>query len=73
MELAHADLGSEGKFELKLEGGKLVAVINYSGADAEGALSVALKPSVFIDKLKALIPGKIDDMFFDLLLAKLSA
>ena len=71
MELSHVAIGSEGVLDLKLEGGAVVLAVGYKGADADASLSVALKPKMFVEKLKALIPGQIDDMIFDVLLAQL--
>ena len=72
MELGHIAVGAEGVLDLKLEGGAVVLSVGYKGADADASLSVALKPQAFVEKLKSLIPGTIDDVIFDIILAQLS-
>jgi hypothetical protein len=41
--------------------------MDYDGVQADASLAIKLEVDMFIDQLKALIPGKIDDMIFDLL------
>ena len=72
MEIGHIAVGAEGMLDLKLEGGAVVLAVGYKGADADAMLSVSLKPQAFVEKLKAMIPGSIDDVIFDLILAQLS-
>lgn len=71
MELGNVAVGPEANLVLKLEDGKVKVMLKYAGADVEADLGVALKPDAFVAKLKEMIPGKVDDMVFDLILAQL--
>jgi len=71
MDIVNQPVGGEGDVKVVLEGGKLKLVVGYDGKGVDGSLSVALDPKYFVDKLKAAIPGQIDDMLFDALLAML--
>lgn len=65
MDVIDKPLGSEGHIDVKLEGGN--AVISITHNHASGSVSVVAKENAkyFLDKLKVLIPGKIDDMVID--------
>lgn len=65
MDVVDTKLGSEGSLDIKLEGGKLV--ISISHVHASGELSLMVKEDVkyFLEKLKAAIPGKFDDIVID--------
>ena len=73
MELAHGELGAEGAFDLKIEGGKVVLVGAHNSKGAEIGACVKVSPDYFIDKLAAAIPGKIDDMVLGMLKEALKA
>lgn len=66
-ELLDGQLGPETNYDLSLENGKLTLSVKYDGTQTGAELKVSLKADAFIDKLKTLIPGKIDDMVLDLL------
>jgi hypothetical protein len=67
VDLAQGQVGPEAKYKLSLESGKLMISMDYDGVQADASLAIKLEVDMFIDQLKALIPGKIDDMIFDLL------
>lgn len=71
MDLAHVPVGPEAAIDLKLEGGAVKLIVGYKGADADVQLVGALKPKAFVEKLKVMIPGQIDDAIFDLILAQM--
>lgn len=54
---------ASGELKLKLEGGKLIVMLDTKGVD----VSVALEADYFIDKLAEVIPGEIDDAVFAIL------
>lgn len=53
--------------ELKLIDGKVRLDLNYDGKGANAGVFVELEPEYFLEKLKNLIPGKIDDTIIDML------
>ena len=65
------DLGKEADLEISVapEGVKLALV--YQGKGAEAGAHISLKPEYFVEKLKAAIPGQIDDLVLDGLLKML--
>lgn len=71
MEVAKVAIGAEASVELKLEDGMIKVVGVQDGADGKVKLEISFKPQAFVAKLKAAIPGQIDDMIFDVLLAQL--
>lgn len=66
MDVVSTALGSEGTLKLELVGGKIVLTITH--LHASGALSVVAKEDAkyFLEKLKDVIPGTIDDMLITL-------
>ncbi len=73
MEVVSGALGPEGKYDLKIEGGKIVAAVTYDGADLDGFLTMSLDLGQLKETVKKTIPGKIDDAVIDLLFAALMA
>lgn len=73
MELAEKQLGPEAKLDFKLEGGKLVLSVALDSKGLDGKLELSLSPEYFAEKLKASIPGGIDDAIINLLLGVLKA
>lgn len=71
MEIAKGSIGPEASYDLELKDGGVSIVITYVGADAKAKLEASLSVDVFIDKLKKLIPGTIDDAILDGLKAAL--
>ena len=67
MELADKELGAEGDLHLELKEGKVVLTINHASKALEAQLSASVDPDYFIDKLKVLIPGSVDDAIFDVI------
>jgi hypothetical protein len=64
-------VGSEGELHVSLVDKKLVITLTHDSKGAEAKISVALKPEYFLAKVKAAIPGPIDDTVIDLLAAAL--
>ena len=60
-EIVQGQVGPELKYDIKFEGGKLVVLIGYDGADADAEISLKMDASkfvdLFIDKLEGAIPG----------------
>ena len=65
------ELGKELSLDIKLENGmvKIEVVADMKGVDV--GLSVALEPEYFISKLTAAIPGEVDNMLGQMLIAAL--
>lgn len=72
-ELAEVALGSEGKLELDVKGGKLVMRVSYDGKQVDAAAEVAADVELFLDKLAAKIPGAVDDAIIGVMKAALKA
>ncbi len=73
MDLAQGQIGSEASYDVKLTNGKLVLTASYAGLEAGASVSVSVEPGLFLDKLKAVIPGQIDDAVIELLKNALKA
>lgn len=65
------ELGKEGKVDIKLANGKLYLIGGYDGVDLDAKLEVGIEVDVLFDKLKAKIPGQIDDAIIEVLKAAL--
>lgn len=72
-ELLAKDLSAEAKLSLELVGGKLQLKLDYDGKGAGASVAVNLEPDYFIEKLAALIPGKLDDAVLEILKSALKA
>ena len=59
-------LGSEGKIDIQLVGGKVVLTMTDVHASGSVSLSVSEDAKYFLEKLKVLIPGTIDDYLISL-------
>lgn len=66
-------LGPEAKASLEVVDGKVVVSIKYDGAQASALASVSLSIEEYAKMLKEAIPGQIDDMVIDLLVAALKS
>lgn len=73
MELADVKIGSQGELKVELVGGNLKITGGSLSSEVEVSASVVVHPDVLIDKLAALIPGKIDDAIFGVLKVALKA
>ena len=73
MDIVNEKLGSEGGVELAVQDGKIVLTAKDTHASGEVALSVSEDIGYFLDKLAALIPGKVDDAIFEVLKGALKA
>lgn len=60
-ELVHAPLGSVGEFDIGLKDGKVELKLQAGVEGVAAGLVVTVSPRVFLDKLAAAIPGKLDD------------
>jgi len=56
-------------YDLELVGANLKLVVGSQAEGVSASLVVLVEPGHFLDKLKALIPGKIDDAVIDVLKA----
>lgn len=50
-------IGSEAKFKLGLENGKVILSLVYDGKGVDGTVSAAVDGAYFCDELAALVPG----------------
>lgn len=71
MDVANTKIGSEGNLSLKLEGGKVILTITHVHASGELSVSAKEDAKYFLEKLKVLIPGSIDDMLINIAEASL--
>lgn len=65
--MLEGNIGPEAKYDLKIEKGEVVVLLDYKGADARAKLEAAMPIDAWLEKLKAAIPGKIDDYLIDAL------
>lgn len=63
------ELSKELDLEIKAEAGKVKLILKYEGAGGEVIMSGAVKAEYFGAKLKEAIPGQIDDMIVDAVIA----
>ncbi len=71
MDVANVAIGAEGALNLKLEGGKIVLTITHVHASGEVVISAKEDAKYFLEKLKGVIPGTIDDMLINVAEASL--
>jgi hypothetical protein len=66
---------SKGEVDLDVafKQGKLQLTVKYDGKGADASVTVALESEYFLSKLKAAIPGQVDDAVINLLLAAMKA
>lgn len=57
----------EAALDVDFVDGKLRLSVSYDGKGADAGLYVDVEPDYFLDKLKAVIPGSIDDAIIDML------
>ena len=62
-----AEEKKEFDFDFELKDGKVVMVAKYSGKGLESELVNKVHPEYFLEKLKKLIPGEVDDKIIDFL------
>lgn len=67
-EMVGGAIGPEAMYGLKLVDGNVVVEIKYDGKGVDGGAYVKMAPEYFVGKLKEMIPGKVDDMVFDVLI-----
>lgn len=72
-EIVGGALGPEAKFALKRDGLKVIATVALDTKGVDASVSVGVEGDYFVDQLKELIPGKIDDAIFDMLKVALKA
>ena len=73
MDIVQGQVGPEASYDLKMEGGQLKLSANYKGVQAGASASISVEPGLFLDKLKALIPGQLDDALIELVKGALKA
>lgn len=71
MDVVNQPIGAEGNLSVKLEGGKLVVAITHVHASGEVTIVAKEDAKYFLEKLKVVIPGKIDDYLIDIAAAAL--
>jgi hypothetical protein len=57
----------EATLDVDFKEGKLRLSVSYDGKGADAGLFVDIDPDYFLDKLKAVIPGQIDDAIIEML------
>lgn len=62
MDVVHMPIGPEMMLDLKMVDGKMVISVAQMGADGFVKLEAGVSPKPFLAKLKAAIPGQVDDM-----------
>ncbi len=66
-EIVNAEISGESDFDLKFEDGKIKFLVSYDGKGANGGVYIDVEPDYFLDKLKVMIPGELDDKLIDML------
>lgn len=66
-ELVGGKIGEKVGYSLELVEGNLKLSGKFDGPGVDVELAIISEPSVFLDKLKAVIPGQIDDAIIDAL------
>lgn len=61
MELGQGQIGSEAKYSVVIENGKLLLKLDYAGQLGGAGLYASVGARQVLDALKAAIPGVIDD------------
>ena len=72
MEILNAKNG-EVEFAVKIEKGIVSLEVGYQGAGAGAGVKINLEADYFLDKIKAAIPGQIDDSVIDLIKVAIKA
>jgi len=72
-ELLAKELGAEADLSIALVAGKLELKLSYDGKGAGASVAVNLEPDYFIEKLAAVIPGKLDDAVLEILKSALKS
>lgn len=77
MEVVQGKIGPETTYDVKIEDGKLLADFDFKGAQAGATLHGYVDAAAVVLALKNhvadKIPGKVDDMVFDLIIASLKS
>lgn len=66
-EIVGGALGPEAKYDLAIKDGKVQLSLSYGGAETDATLQINVSAAVFLDKLKAMIPGQVDDLLIGML------
>lgn len=70
-DLAEGNIGSGGKYSLKLEGSKLQVEAGYGEGAVSGSVALSLDIKEVLILLKDKIPSKIDDVIIDFIIDEL--
>jgi hypothetical protein len=65
--LVGVEFSSEAGVDLQWKEGKLRMVMSYDGKGVDAGVYCDLEPDYFLEKLKAAIPGDVDDKVIDML------
>ena len=71
--LVDKDLGDKGELKLDLVNGDLKFTVSYAVTGVTGGVSITVSADELLDKLKAVIPGEIDDAVIDIVKAALKS
>lgn len=68
-DLLDQKIGAEGLVTIKYIDNKLVMEVGYDGKGADAGMFIKVEPGYFLDQLKEVIPGTLDDKIIDMLKA----
>lgn len=69
LEIVEGKIGEVGAYDVELKAGKLTAKIGITGpaGAVSGEMVVSIDGALLLDKIKAEIPGEVDDAFINIL------
>ncbi len=65
--IVDGSIGPEAKYDLAVKDGEVIMTVDYKGADGRVKLEAGASVDAWLEKLKAAIPGQIDDFIIDAL------
>lgn len=68
-DIASTALGDKGKLKLEFKEGALVLSVDYDGKMFDAGMSVKVDAESVLQALKLAVPGKIDDLVIDEIIA----
>ena len=69
--LYEGKLGSGGSIKVELKSGNPVVSVSYDTAELAGTVQMTVKSRAGLEKVKQIIPGTIDDVVIDIIIAAL--
>lgn len=73
MDVIDGKIGAEGQFDIKIEQGVVKFTAAHASKGAELGAFANVSVEYFLDKLKAAIPGPVDDVIIDVLKGAMKA